>query len=303
MFRDKLGQLQVHVCLGVVLVTLLLHVATAQPLVNGGGSKGGEEPATGDDNRKSIANMNPNSRVSGPEKFETLATGGRGTFPCYKKNIGEHVTIDKLRSRRSPKSSSLPSHPQPPSAELQTIMSGNWQAMDPESLFKLLNTLASSKETLPEDFYPFDDDEDDDPIDLVYSGTPPLLSAPSSKSVSSSPFRGAAAANPPPLAEPITLMRSNLGGANKVYKFMDDEDEDDAQPLQMHRMVSKTKKHFPMYKRAYMPRNLWPQRDLVQLPNGEIAFTPHGMRVLRYHQPMPLPLVDADLPLVRRPVL
>lgn len=90
MFRDKLGQLQVHVCLGVVLVTLLLHVATAQPLVNGtpanntyiilaiiimvvsiydhfsvvagGGSKGGEEPATGDDNRKSIANMNPNSR-------------------------------------------------------------------------------------------------------------------------------------------------------------------------------------------------------------------------------------------------
>ncbi len=70
------------------------------------------------------------------------------------------------------KSHSNPKHH--PSADLQTIMNGNWQRLDPTSLFKLLNNLATSKETLPDDYYAGDYNYDEDAIDLMYSGNKPL---------------------------------------------------------------------------------------------------------------------------------
>lgn len=92
-------------------------------------------------------------------------------------------------------------------------MSGNWHDMDAQALFKLLNSLATSKETLPDDYFGYDNPDDEDPIDLVYSGRskPFLLGA----TLSSAPnhLPGGAKASlrgVQPLGEPISIMSSNM---------------------------------------------------------------------------------------------
>lgn len=144
-----------------------------------------------------------------------------------------------------------------PSAELQTIMNGDWHNLEPTALFKLLNTLATSKETLPEDFYGYDENEEDDPIDLVYSGKKPLDST--FIQGLSYPLKVSS-----PMTEPLSIMSSNMG---KIYRLTDYDGKifiilamsqfphptrfclmlfihigDDPQPLQMHRL---SKKGFP----------------------------------------------------------
>ena len=102
-----------------------------------------------------------------------------------------------------------------PPAELQTLMSGNWQTLDPNALFKLLNTLQNSKETLADDYY--GDDNDEDAIDLVYSGKKPLVTTSGGRSSSSLKETSL-------LSEPISIMSSNKG---RPYQFTQEKDDGD----------------------------------------------------------------------------